>query len=77
MSDSQIAGIPYVAIDIVLIVLAVFWVFLPVIIWGQLKEIIKLLKELRDRGDDIDRNTRPPGREPDRESAAKYKIPGL
>ena len=40
MSDSQIAGIPYVAIDIVLIVLAVFWVFLPVIIWGQLKEII-------------------------------------
>jgi predicted PurR-regulated permease PerM len=75
MSDAQIAGVPIIILLVASIVLAGFWILFPIIIWGQLKEIIKLLKEVRDRGDEIEGNTRPPGREKPKESAASYRMP--
>ena len=41
----------------------------------QLRQIIKLLREIRDSNDRIADNTTPPGSQPRSESSVKYVMP--
>ena len=59
-----------------------FWGFLvfvgltPFFIWMQLRQVIKLLKAIRDSNDTIADNIRSSGQQ-SAPSSVKYKIPGI
>lgn len=68
-------GAPMIVVGVVLIIVALFWVFLPVVVWGKLNEIIKLLREIRDNTrDTVERLPRQP-RPAKSESDVKYRGP--
>jgi hypothetical protein len=64
--ERTIEGVPIILLMTVGVIVALFWVFLPVVVWGKLNEIIRLLREIRD-------NTDGPRRP---ESSVKYKAGG-
>ena len=53
----------------------VFFTFIPLFVWMQLRQIIKLLREIRDSNDRIADNTTPVGSKPRSESSGKYVMP--
>lgn len=66
-------GAPIILLMVVGALVALFWVFLPVVVWSRLNEIVKLLKEVRDNtGDTVDRLPRPAGGAKP-ESGVKYR----
>jgi hypothetical protein len=58
-----------------------FWVFLvffsliPLFVWMQLRQIIKLLREIRDSNDRIADNTTPAIQKTSASSSVKYSMP--
>ena len=46
--ERTVQGVPYILLLAVGIIIALFWLFLPVVVWGKLNDIIKLLREIRD-----------------------------
>ena len=62
-------------IGIVLLALALFWIFFPVVVWGKLNAIIKHLQAIEDATEETARNSRLDGA-PKKESAVKYRVPG-
>jgi hypothetical protein len=75
--ERTIQGVPIILLMAVGAIVALFWIFFPLVVWGKLNVIIKLLSEIRDSADTTARNTRPTGSPPPKESAVKYRIPGL
>ena len=53
----------------------IFFTFIPLFVWMQLRQIIKLLREIRDSNDRIADNTTPVGSKPQSESSGKYLMP--
>lgn len=53
----------------------IFFTFIPLFVWMQLRQIIKLLREIRDSNDRIADNTTPAGSKPRSESSGKYVMP--
>jgi hypothetical protein len=47
----------------------------PFFIWLQLRQVIKLLKAIRDSNEQIAENTTPAGSRPRSESSGKYVMP--
>lgn len=79
LSAAQFDGtsIPMLAVGLVGVIVTVFWIFFPVVVWGKLNDIIKLLREIRDNTETTANNTRTPGAPAKSESAVKYRIPGV
>jgi hypothetical protein len=46
--ERTIQGAPMILLMTVGAIVALFWVFLPIVVWGKLNDIIKLLREIRD-----------------------------
>ena len=78
--DSAIRGVPavvYVAISILLLVLALSWLFLPWTINGHLKRMVKIQQAQLDELERIARNTRPSGLTDTGPSKPSYRAPGI
>ena len=54
---------------------AAFVALTPFFIWLQLRQVIKLLKAIRDSNEQIAENTTPAGSKPRSESSGKYVMP--
>lgn len=65
-------AIPAAAVYGVLLVVALFWLFLPVLVWSQLRQVIKLLREIRDLSAQVADNTRKPGEAARSSSSVRY-----
>jgi hypothetical protein len=52
-----------------------FFALIPLFVWMQLRQIIKLLREIRDSNDRIADNTTPSGSRPHADSSVKYSMP--
>ena len=50
--------VPAALLTTALVIVIGFWVFFPVLIWSQLRQVIKLLKEIRDNGQATDAKPR-------------------
>lgn len=55
--------------------LAFFFALIPLFVWMQLRQIIKLLREIRDSNEHIAENTTPLGSRPSSDSSVKYSMP--
>lgn len=64
-----------VPIGIAIWAFLIFFTFIPLFVWMQLRQIIKLLREIRDSNDRIADNTTPVGSKPKSESSVKYDMP--
>lgn len=64
--------VPGVLIYGVAAVLSVFWLFLPVLIWGKLREVVKVLKEIRAATEAAAENTRRPDQPAKNSSSVRY-----
>ena len=53
----------------------IFFTLIPLFVWMQLRQIIKLLREIRDSNEHIAENTTPSGSRPSSDSSVKYSMP--
>lgn len=58
---SSIESVPSVLIVLVLMFVVAFLWLIPIFIWLQLRQVIRLLKEIRESSERIAENTRPAG----------------
>jgi len=65
-------AVPAVLLYSVALVIGAFWLFLPVMIWSKLREVVKLLKEIRDASNATAENTRRPDQAPRASSSVRY-----
>ena len=68
----QISDAPVALLFGAALLLAGFWLFFPILIWAQLRQAVKLLREIRDNGQAIDENTRKADAKPRGESSVRY-----
>jgi hypothetical protein len=64
--ERTLEGVPMILVGTVGLLLVIFWLFFPVVVWSKLNEIVKLLREIRD-------NTEATGTAPRPPSSVKYK----
>jgi hypothetical protein len=67
--ERTLEGTPIILLMAVGTLVALFWIFFPIVVAGRLKEIVKLLREIRDNTEPRGTAVRPP-------SSVKYKAGG-
>ena len=76
--DSTLQTLPaivYLVAGLILLVLALSWLFLPWTINGHLKKMVKIQQLQLDELEAIARNTRPPGSAGPAKSDITYRMP--
>ena len=46
--DRAVEGLPYLLLGIVGVLLALFWIFFPIVVVSRLSAIVRLLEDIRD-----------------------------
>jgi hypothetical protein len=57
--ERTLEGAPMILVMAVGALLALFWIFFPIVVAGRLKEIVKLLREIRDNTEARGQSARP------------------
>jgi hypothetical protein len=47
--ERTLEGAPIILLGTVGVLVLLFWIFFPIVVWSKLNEMIKLLREIRDR----------------------------